>query len=262
MKADKTKENNTMIEDHLRDWTKDMAPALLVLLLSAIFSILIVNLTFAKGWLGIYGLFSRFFRFALFLCLPLYLLRYFYNFVVSRMRGKLLQVDVQGVGNINHLNHWVFRPFQGIGIELLFGTNLLTILLVVIGQEAASSLLPHGWFQFERFLATAGITIFISLLLSTLWTLDDMGIRYFNRKDQEIKMVGKYAGTLMPIISGFYGILGLFTNYPFMEALVYLLKIIVILYPPFTIFAVIHSYVLRGNAESLLERHSIMKGSI
>ena len=89
-----------------------------------------------------------------------------------------------------------------------------------------------------------------------------MGIRYVNRRDQEIKMIGKYAGTLMPLIFGFYGILSLFANYPIMEGLVYLLKIIFILYPPFTIFAVIHSYVLRGNAKSLTARHSIMKGSI
>jgi len=251
-----------MIGDHLRDWTKDMAPALLVLLLSAIFSIFIVNLTFAKGWLGIYNLCSRFLRFTLFLCLPLYLCQHIYNFIVSRMRGRLLQVEVKGVGDINHIKHWVFRPFQGIGIELLFGTKLLAILQVVIGPEAASSLLPQGFFKLERFLVTTAITISISLLLSTLWTLDDMGIRYVNRRDQEIKMIGKYAGTLMPLIFGFYGILSLFANYPIMEGSVYLLKIIFILYPPFAIFAVIHNYVLRGNAESLTERHSITKGAI
>jgi hypothetical protein len=251
-----------MIEDHLRDWTKDMAPALLVLLLSALFSLFIVNLTFAKGWLGIYNLFSRFLRFTFFLCLPLYLCQHIYNSLVSRTRGRLIQIEVKGVGNINHIKHWVFRRFQGIGIELLFGTKLLSILQVVIGPEAASSLLPQGFFKIERFLVTTGITISISLLLSTLWTLDDMGIRYVNRRDQEIKMIGKYAGTLMPLIFGFYGILSLFANYPIMESSVYLFKIIFILYPPFTIFAVIHTYVLRGKAESLTERHSITKGGI
>jgi hypothetical protein len=251
-----------IIRDHFRQWTKDLAPALLVLLMSALCSLFIVNLTFAKGWLGIYNLFSRFLRFTLFLCLPLYLGQYIYNFLVSKTQGRLLQVEVHSDGDINHVKHWIFRPFQGIGIELLFGTKLLSILQVVIGQEAASSLLPQGFFKIERFLVTTGITIAISLLLSTLWTLDDMGIRYVNRRDQEIKMIGKYAGTLMPLIFGFYGILSLFASYPITESSVYLLKIIFILYPPFAIFAVIHSYVLRGNAASLMERHAIMKGSI
>ena len=40
--------------------------------------------------------------------------------------------------------------------------------------------------------------------------MDDLGIRYFNRKDYEIKMVGKYVGTLMPIVFGLYGVLSLF----------------------------------------------------
>jgi hypothetical protein len=251
-----------MISDHLRSWTKDLAPALLILLFSVPLSIFIVNLTFATGWLGIYGLFSRFFRFTLVLCLPLYLLPYCYKFAVSRMRGRLLQVDMESVEGINTIKHWVFRPFQGIGIELLFGTKLLTLLKLVMGPEAASSFLPKGWFQIERFLATAGVTIFISLLLSILWTLDDMGIRYVNRRDQEIKMIGKYAGTLVPFIFGFYGILVLFTNYPIMEASVTLIKIIIILYPPFMIFSVLHSYFLRANAESFIEKYSVMKGGI
>jgi len=251
-----------MLRDHLKSWTKDLAPALFILLFSVPLSLFVVDLTFAKGWLGIYRLFSRFFRFTLFLCLPLSLLPYLYNFLVSRMRGRLIQVEVKSIASITRRKHWVFRPFQGIGIALLFGTKLLTILQVVMGPESASSLLPQGLFQLERFLATAVITILISLLLSTLWTLDDMGIRYVNRRDQEIKMIGKYVGTLIPAVFGFYGIFILFANYPIIEASVYLIKIIVILYPPFTIFAVMHNYVLQSNAVSLTERHSIMKGSI
>ena len=250
-----------MIRDDLQSWLQDLAPALLVLLFSVPFSLFIVDLTFAKGWLGIYKLFSRYFRFSFFLCLPLFLMPTIYNFLVDKLRGRLIQVEVKDVARIDYKEQWVFRPFQGIGIELLFGTKLLTILQVVMGPEAASSLMPQGLFQLERFLATAGITLLISLLLSTLWTLDDMGIRYVNRKDQEIKMIGKYAGTLIPAVFGFYGIFVLFANYPIMVASVYLIKIIVILYPPFTIFAVMHSYVVQHHVVSLTERHSVIKGS-
>jgi len=90
------------------------------------------------------------------------------------------------------IKHWLLRPFQGIGIGLLFGTKLLLFLQIVTGEPATASLLiPTGQFQPGRFLIVTGITIVISLLLSTLWTLDDMGIRYFNRKNHEVRMIGK-----------------------------------------------------------------------
>ena len=97
------------------------------------------------------------------------------------------------------------------------------------------------------------ITIFVSLLLSTLWTLDDLGIRYYNRKDQEVKMLGKYAGTLMPVIFGFYGILNLLANYPTVEGLLFVFKIIVVLYPPLGLFAVLHTYFVRTRRVLFME---------
>ena len=100
-----------------------------------------------------------------------------------------------------------------------------------------------------RLLIVSGITIFVSLLLSTLWTLDDMGIRYFNRKNHEIRMIGKYAGTLMPILFGFYGVFSLFSQFQKTEALVYLFQIIVILYPSFTVFSVFHAHFVQKRGE-------------
>jgi len=40
-----------------------------------------------------------------------------------------------------------------------------------------------------------------------------------NRKDQELKMIGKYVGTLMPILFGLYGIFSLLDDYPARQAL-------------------------------------------
>ena len=79
---------------------------------------------------------------------------------------------------------------------------------------SAPLFLPQRQFQPGRLLIATGITVLVSLLLSTLWTMDDLGIRYFNRKDYEIKMVGKYVGTVMPIVFGFYGVLSLFGEFP------------------------------------------------
>jgi hypothetical protein len=247
---------------HLRSWTKDLAPALLIFLLSTLFSVSIFQLTSATGWLAVYKMFARLFRLTLFLCLPLYVLRYLYGFIIRKMQRRLLLVDMTHAVGHSKAKYWIIRPFQGIGLGLLFGTNLLKILQVVIGPETAASLVPGGWFRVERLLVSMGIAIFISLLLATLWTLDDLGIRYFNRKDQEMRMVGKYVGTVMPVIFGCYGIFNLFKKYPTLEASVHLLKVIIILYPAFTIFAVIHSYFLQSKAEYFSASQSIMRGGI
>ncbi len=115
-------------------------------------------------------------------------------------------------------------------------------------QPSASIFLPRGQFQTGRLLIVTGITVLVSLLLSTLWTLDDLGIRYFNRKDYEIKMVGKYVGTLMPIVFGLYGVFSLFGQFSKTQALVYLFQMVVILYPPFTVFSIFHAHFVRRNS--------------
>jgi hypothetical protein len=111
-------------------------------------------------------------------------------------------------------------------------------------------------------LVISGITVVISLFLSTLWTLDDVGIRYVNRKNQEIKMIGRYVGTLMPILFGFYGIFSLVADFPIAQVTNYLSKTVIILYPSFTIFTVFHTRFLRIKAEYFSEKASLRKGGI
>jgi hypothetical protein len=177
------------------------------------------------------------------------------GFVFQRMRGILIQIEGKQELQIRPIKHWFFRPFQGIGIGLLFATKLLGVLQIVTGSTAtASILLPQGQFQPGRLLVGTGITILVSLLLSTLWTMDDLGIRYFNRKDYEIKMVGKYVGTLMPIVFGLYGVFSLFDQFSKMQALIYLFQMIVILYPSFTVFSVFHAHFVQRNIESLSKK--------
>jgi hypothetical protein len=84
--------------------------------------------------------------------------------------------------------------------------------------------------------------------------MDDLGIRYFNRKDYEIKMVGKYVGTLMPIVFGLYGVFSLFDQFSKMQALIYLFQMVVILYPPFTVFSIFHAHFVQKRTEDLSRR--------
>ena len=109
-------------------------------------------------------------------------------------------------------------------------------------------------------MVVTGITVLISLFLSTIWTLDDMGIRYFNRKNHEIKMIGKYAGTLMPILFGFYGVFSLFNQFQKMQALLYLFQVTVILYPSFMVFTVFHAHFIQKRGEDLSKRLFVEKG--
>jgi hypothetical protein len=243
--------------------SREISPALTVLFFAIFFSLFLDNLPLIQGWEVIYRALIRFIRFTLLLSLPLYVLSPIYRFVVDKMKGKLLQTEKTQELHINPIKHWIFRPFQGIGIGLLFETKLLTVLQVVTGVTTKPfALFPQGQFQPGRLLVISGITVVISLLLSILWTLDDVGIRYVNRKDQEIRMIGKYVGTLMPIIFGFYGIFSLVADFPMLRAFIYLSKTVIILYPPFTVFAVFHTHFLINKAEHFSQRASLIKGGI
>jgi hypothetical protein len=249
-----------------RRWSKEIGHAVAILILTISLSIFLGNFTFLKGSEAIYKGFLRFFRITLLLCLPLYLLLPVFGrlgHIAQRKDNAFLQVEEKQDLEIHPVKHWLLRPFQGIGIGLLFGTKLLSVLQVVTGTTASASLLiPKGQFQFGRFLIISGITIFVSLLLSCLWTLNDMGIRYFNRKNHEIRRIGKYAGTLMPMLFGFYGVFSLFSQFQNTEAIVYLFQIVVILYPPFAVFSVFHTHFANKREESLIHRLLNKKGKL
>jgi hypothetical protein len=233
-----------------------------VLFATVLFSFFYGDVAPSPGWQNAYKAPLRFLRFAFLLCVPLLALPRIYRFFTRRKSAILLQVEQKRKLKIEPIRHWVFRPFQGIGIGLLFGTKLLGILQLVAGSSVGSSLLiPEGHFQLGRLLLITLITVFVSVLLSLLWTLDDMGIRYFNRRDQELKMIGKYVGTVMPVIFGFYGIVNLMGNYSTAEAFLFAFKIAVVLYPPLAVFAVLHTYFIRSRIRVFSESH-VRRGSI
>jgi len=246
---------HVMLSKNLHRASKDIGPAFLILILSIAFSIFSGEFAFLKGWESVYRGFLRFFRTTFSLCLPLYLLPSIFGSLGSFIRREkriFIQIKQKQKLEIRPIKHWLFRPFQGIGIGLLFATKLLGAFQIVTGSTATGSiLLPQGQFQPGRLLIVTGITILVSLVLSTLWTMDDLGIRYFNRKDYEIKMVGKYAGTLMPVVFGLYGVFSLFDQFSKTQALIYLFQMIVILYPSFMVFSAFHARFVQGKTEEL-----------
>jgi hypothetical protein len=89
-----------------------------------------------------------------------------------------------------------------------------------------------------------------------------MGIRYHNRRDQELKMIGKYVGTLMPTIFGLYGLFSLLANYPKESALVDVFRIILAFYPPMVVFVVIHTHFITRKTDFHLKKSLLKKGRI
>lgn len=245
-------------------WLWEAAPALGVLFLTLFTSVL------ASGHLAplpalrtIWRVLFRFLRIAVPLCLPLYVLAPIYTFIAGRVRKKLVLVNQRHFRPIDPLRNWVLRPVQGIGINFLFGTKLVAFLQLLTGSNSTDLLLlPEPHRTFGRLVLITFISVFVSLLLSVLWTLDDMGVRYFNARDQEVKMLGKYVGTLMPLLFGTYGIYSLLIHYPRGEALINLFKIIALLYPPFTIFAVAHARFVTGRLSYFSENTRLRKGNV
>jgi hypothetical protein len=224
----------------LRENLKEMGPALAILLATLIISTFITEFTFNFGLKALWKTLFRFLRLSLLLTLPMYLL----PGICSVMEGVF-----------NPLKNWIIRPFQGIGLSMLLATKLLAFLEIYTGSKiSVDTVLPSGKFEIARFLSSIAIGIVVSLLLSVLWTLDDLGIRHFNRKTREVRMIGKYIGLFLPIFFGFYGIISLFENNTQLLVAKYVGQMTVILYPPFVVFNVLHSRYLKRREEVFLKR--------
>ena len=123
-------------------WTKEFGHAFLVLIVTIVISILLGEFAFMRGWEAIYRGLFRFFRIAFFLCLSLLLLSPIFSnlgFVMQRRKGMFLQIKGKQELEIHPIKHWLFRPFQGIGIGLLFATKLLGVLQLVITTSAVGT---------------------------------------------------------------------------------------------------------------------------
>ncbi len=248
---------------NIRRLLKEITPVLLLLAFTIILSVFYSDFTPSKGWSVLYRVFVRFIRFSLLLCLPLYTILPIYGTIVGRPRSSLLLVEDKQELFIHPMKHWIFRPFQGIGIGLLFETKLLSALQIITGITTNPLLFLHGrQFQPLRQFVIGGITVVISVLLATLWTLDDTGVRYVNRRDKEIKMIGKYVGVMMPIIFGCYGVFSLIASFSREQVIMYLFKTVIILYPPFAVFAVVHTYFIKSKLERFLKKAHLKSGSI
>ncbi len=245
---------------------KEIGPALATLLVTLVISAFITEFTFNFGLTALWKTLLRFLRLSLLLTLPLLLLPSLCTLLESCFKGgrrRLIQIQEDRDPAIHPLKNWVIRPFQGIGLAMLLATKLLTFLEFYTGSKiAVDTILPQGAFNPGRFISSIAIGIIVSLLLSFLWTLDDLGIRHYNKKTKEVRMIGKYVGLLLPIFFGFYGIISLFDNNSQVLVVRYVAQMVVVLYPPFVVFNVLHSRYLKSREKVLLRRLKAVSGGV
>jgi hypothetical protein len=245
---------------------REMSPALALLLTTVIISTFITEFTFNFGLTGLWKTLLRFVRLSVLLTLPLLLLPSLCTFLqglFNRGTRHLIQMQEDRDPAIHPLKNWVIRPFQGIGLAMLLATKLLSLLEIYSGSKiSVDTILPQGAFNAGRFFSLITIGVMVSLLLSFLWTLDDLGIRYYNKKTKEVRMIGKYVGLILPIFFGFYGIISLFQNNTQLIVAKYIAQMVVVLYPPFVIFNVLHSRYLGSHEKVLLRSLKAVSGDV
>jgi hypothetical protein len=183
--------------------------------------------------------------------------------LLNRGNRQLIQMQEDRDIPVRALKNWVIRPLQGIGLAMLIATKLLSLLQFYMGSSiTVHTILPPGQFNPGRFFTAMAIAVIVSLLLSFLWTLDALGVRHYNRKTGEVRMIGKYVGLLLPIFFGFYGIISLFENNTRLLAAQYIAQMVVVLYPPFVIFNVLHSRYLKSREDKLLGKLKVAQNVI
>ncbi len=243
-------------------------PALATLLATLIIATFITEFTFTSGGKAWGSILSRFIRLFLNLTFPLLFLPAICALVqqiLNRNPGQLVQLEKEEDTVFHAFQGWVVRPLQGIGLLMLMATHFLGPLGAYLGSSFTGPTIstiptmpPPGELTLGRFVNLA-IT---SILLSFVWTMDDLGIRHYNRKREEIKMVAKYLGSLLPILTGFYGIYSLFKDQPPIVAFLMIVQRVVIFYPPLVTFNVVHTYYVNKKRTTLVRKLKVVTGVI
>jgi hypothetical protein len=250
----------------LKENLEEMGPALVILLATLVISAFITEFAFNFGLKALWKTLFRFLRLSLLLTLPMLLLPGICSSIegfFNRGKRHLVQMPEDRDTAIHPLKNWVIRPFQGIGLAMLLATKLLTLLEIYTGNRiTVETILPQGEFNAGRFFSAISIGVAVSILLSLLWALDDLGVRHYNKKSGEVRMIGKYVGLLLPIFFGFYGIISLFQDNTQLLVAKYVSQMVVVLYPPFVVFSVFHSRYLRSREAILLARLKALSGFI
>lgn len=165
--------------------------------------------------------------------------------------GQLVKSTVSTDGELGKLVGWVLRPLQGIGLALIVAERFLNFLEFSTGASSAIILA-----RASLFLMGGALT---SLFLSVIWALDDLGVKIYNGKTGEVRTAGSSIGTILPLITGAVGVSGLFHASLPVDALIDLLEIVIVLYPPYALFAIFHHEYVRRQRTVLPGKLALKK---
>ncbi len=160
----------------------------------------------------------------------------------ERFSLKLVTAHIEADRKLSRFVAWFLRPLQGISLALILAERFLNML------EASIPLLPGTYTKL--LVSDSFFLLLTSVFLSVVWAFDDLGIMIYNRKTAEVRMVGSSIGTFLPLITGAIGVSALYHSSlsPF-SALIYLVEIVMVLYPSYVIFIVLqHGFVMARSS--------------
>jgi len=183
------------------------------------------------------GTFVRFLAITMILLAPLPILPSFILFAGKRLTeegffGRLVKGEMRSSVKFRKSLLWLIRPLQGIGMSMLFSNQFLNLFRTFSEASFLDALI--------RPILFIVVSVPISILFSALWSLDDLGVKLYLRETGEVRSVGSYVGTILPVVSGALGIYSLFQHSSPVDALLFLVLMVTVLYPPYVLFAVIH----------------------
>jgi hypothetical protein len=198
----------------------------------------------------------RFLAITMILLAPLPILPSFILFAGKRLRdegffGRLVKGEMSSAPFRKSLL-WITRPLQGIGMSLLFSNQFLNLFRTFPEASFLDALI--------RPILFIVVSVPISILFSTIWSLDDLGVRLYLKQSGEVRLVGSYVGTILPVASGALGIYSLLQRSSPVDALLLLGLMVMALYPPYVLLAVIHDKFLGQRKVRLFE--NLLFGSV
>jgi len=159
--------------------------------------------------------------------------------------GRLVKGEMRSSAQFRKSLLWIIRPLQGIGMSMLFSNQFLNLFRNFSEASFLDAIIRPILFMV--------VSVPISILFSVIWSLDDLGIKLCQKQTGEVRLVGSYVGTILPVIFGAIGIYSLFQRSSPTDALLFLVLMAMVLYPPYVIFAVIHDKFLGQRKVRLFE---------
>jgi hypothetical protein len=145
-------------------------------------------------------------------------------------------------------NDLLLRPFQGIALSLIFAARFIDFLEFSTGISYTGILIRSTVFAFLM------VNPLISLFLSFVWTFDDLGVKVYNKRTDELRMLGRSIGVALPLITGVVGVFTLFHRTYFLDSLVDLVGTLMVLYPSYLLFVIFHHEFVRRRFTDFSQR--------